>query len=113
MRVRIFLKVERILHGLIRLDEIIVGLEQVQIIDLAKLLLPDHLVVVKGALLLICSQVQVEKRLNALHKLRQGVHAEIGRRFMHSFIIAVVFVLICRISSRVYCLGLNRSKQKI
>ena len=97
---------------MVGLEEIIVGLEQVQIIDLAELLLPDHLVVVKGALLLICPQMQVEKRLHALHKLRQGVHVEIGRRFMHSFIIAVVFVLISWISSRVHCFGLNLSKQK-
>lgn len=39
-----------------------------QVIDLAELFLPDDLVVIEGTLLLICPQMEVEKRLNLLHE---------------------------------------------
>ena len=56
------------MNGLVRLNEVIVSLKEMQVIDLAELFLPDDLVVIEGTLLLICPQMEVEKRLNLLHE---------------------------------------------
>ena len=77
-----------------------------QIIDLTKLFLPDNLIVIESALLLICIKMQIEQRFDFFKETGQAVYIKLGGWFVHTLIVAVVFVLVGRISSRMYCLSL-------
>ena len=78
----------------------------VQDVNLALLLFPSDLIVVKGALLLIGVEVKIEERFNSFEKLGEQVHIELSRRPVHAFVITVVFVFLCWIASHVHCFSL-------
>ena len=71
----------------------------VQDVNLALLLLPLDIVVVKGTLLLIGVEVQIEEWFDSFKKLGELVHTELSRRPVHAFVITVVFVFLGWISS--------------
>ena len=74
----------------------------VQDVNLALLLLPSDLIVVKGALLLIGVEVQIEERFDSFEKLGEQVHIELSRRPVHAFVITVVFVFLGWIAAYVH-----------
>ena len=108
VRFLVTLKIDRLLHILVRLNEIKVRLAHVQVINISELLLPHDLIVVECTLLLIRVQMQAEQRLYSLQKFLQGLHVELGGRLVHPFVIRIVLVLIPRVRPRVNCFRLNK-----
>ena len=108
VRFLVTLKIDRLLHILVRLNEIKVRLAHVQVINISELLLPHDLIVVECTLLLIRVQMQAEQRLYSLQKFLQGLHIKLGRRLVHPFVIRIVPVLISRVRPRVNRFRLNK-----
>ena len=96
------------MHVLICLNEIEIRLADVNVINFSELLLPDHFIVVKGALLFIRIEMQTEERLDSLQKVSQRFHIELRGRLVHSFIVRIILVLIRWVGSRVHSFCLNR-----
>lgn len=80
----------------------------VQDVNLSLLFLPGDLVVVKGTLLLIGVEVQIEERFYLFEKRSELVHIELRRGPVHAFIITVVFVFLSWIGSCVHRFSLNQ-----
>ena len=108
MRLRVVFKIDGLLHILVCLNEIKVRLANMYVINLSELLFPDHLIVVKGALLLVSVQVETEEWLDALQEVGQRFYIELRGRLVVSLIVRVILVFIPGFGSRVNSFCLNR-----
>ena len=84
-----------------------------QIVDFTKLFIPDYLIVVKGALLLIRIHVQVKDWLDPLKECSKSIHVEFWRWAMDTLIVAVVLILLSWVLTWSHGFCLSYSKEKV